>query len=112
MTLAVLAFQAPAVNLTETVNPYSGETFSDVGESGHYMTVQIAYSPPSYHSGDGSSLDGLVLPEGANLEWKYGGSSLNITGKGFAICAGKPPNPGKFSTLNPTLHPTPSNPKP
>eukprot|EP00242_Pyramimonas_sp_CCMP2087_P002871 CAMPEP_0198230160 /NCGR_PEP_ID=MMETSP1445-20131203/114511_1 /TAXON_ID=36898 /ORGANISM="Pyramimonas sp., Strain CCMP2087" /LENGTH=1167 /DNA_ID=CAMNT_0043910675 /DNA_START=104 /DNA_END=3607 /DNA_ORIENTATION=- len=92
MTLAVMAFQAPAVNLTEAVNLFSGETFVEVGESGHYMTVQIGWTPVSYHSGDGSSLDGLVLPEGANLEWKYGGSPLNITGKGFAICAAATPD--------------------
>jgi len=93
-TLAVLAFQAPAVNLTEYGNSWSGETYFGVGESGHYMTLfkGAGFSTPSYHSGDGSSLDGLELPEGATLEWKYGGSPLGITGKGFAICAAATPD--------------------
>jgi hypothetical protein len=88
-----MAFQAPAVNMTEYILNMNGQnlTTAYIGESGHYMTVQMGNYDwePSYHSGDGSSLDGLVLPEGANLQWNYGGSPLNITGKGFAICSGK-----------------------
>ena len=83
-TLAVMAFQAPDFNPTE----YYGVP----GQ--HYLQVQIGENVPqgrnsSYHSGNGSSLDGLFLPEGAILGWHPGGRGLNITDKGFAICSGK-----------------------
>jgi len=101
-TLAVMAFQAPmvnAVNMAQFIFNSVGQNsttaaYINIGESGHHMTVRMGNYDwaPSYHSGDGSSLDGLVLPEGAYLRWSPGGSPRNITGKGFAICSAAAPD--------------------
>jgi len=88
-----------AVNMAQFIFNSVGQNsttaaYINIGESGHHMTVQMGNYDwaPSYHSGDGSSLDGLVLPEGAYLRWSPGGSPRNITGKGFAICSAAAPD--------------------